>query len=492
MNRWCLAGVMTVVVAGAAWGQFPFGPASQPQPTQGGGSTLAEQTAAAARQTDQENQRRYGDDPDYFVRSGVLASRKEKWVRLSAKATGITPHEPVEFFTIPTNSGKDYEALSVTFAKPSDVHAALEFIGLKPGRPVDYRRHHYWPRGERVAMTFEWDQPAAEAGGQPTPRKVRAEDLIIDHRTRKPMPKLGLVFVGSFRIRPDDAMLAGPVDEPGAGARPPGGAEVYAADEVDPRSISSTYNERTSVLDVPHQWVKGEVYGFLKANPAYRFTPGQPVSIRLEPLPAKDGMPRVRELTLKVLPDGKFDLTDADGKRAIDGDTLVHVLAAFERTLAADRDAFVTVHVDGSLTLGKVRQVFETVRKLDTAGLIRVEAPPAGQLYYRAFFPDEQWRDRNRRLGRPWELHIAGVSDGKPHGELILPADEFDDNAGQGDLKFPVKTPEELARTLAEKSDRFSQTVYVFAPASLTYGQLMALITPALKTHDTMYVFPPT
>jgi hypothetical protein len=489
MSRTCLAAAAILFIAGVAWAQFPFGPEEGPATRPAGdGNALAAKTAAAAKLADEQNERQYKENADYFVRPGVLANRKEKWVKLTAKATGITPHEPIEFFTIPTDSGKDYESLSVAFAEPSHVHAALEFIGLKPGRPVDYANHHYWPRGERVAMTFEWEQPGAKGGEKPTPQKVRAEDLILDHRNNKPMPKLGLVFVGSFRIRPGDAVFGGPDGPPD---RPEGAETLYAADAVDPKSISSTYNERTSVLDVPHQWIKGEVYGFLKANPAYRFTSGQAVTIRLEPLPAKEGRPRVRDLTLKVKQAGKFELNEPNGDSALGGETLPHVLAAFERTLQNDQDPFVTIHVDGGLTLGEVRKFFETVQKMDSVGAIRVEAPPPGQLYYRAFFPKEEWRDRNRRLGRPWELHIAGVTGGTAHGELILPADEIDDNAGQGDLKFAVKTPEDVAKTLAEKSDRFSQTVYIFSPADMTYGQLMAFITPALKTHDTMYVFPP-
>jgi hypothetical protein len=120
-----------------------------------------------------------------------------------------------------------------------------------------------------------------------------------------------------------------------------------------------------------------------------------------------------------------------------------------------------------------------------------VEAPVAGQFYYRAFLPRAEWRDREKRLGRPWELHISekGGEGKKVAGQLILPADRIDDNGGQGDLKFEVKSAEEMARTLAEKSDKFSQTVYVFAPEGMRYGDLLGFVREGMKTHDTMYVF---
>jgi len=45
---------------------------------------------------------------------------------------------------------------------------------------------------------------------------------------------------------------------------------------------------------------------------------------------------------------------------------------------------------------------------------------------------------------------------------------------------------------LVEKSDRWSQVVYVFASPSMTYGQLMSFVRPGMKTHPTVYAFLPT
>ena len=474
---WVVAGCLASLVC-LRGGAEIFGPVGGEKRAEekAGEPTLGEKTELAARQADAENQRRFGKDADYLLRPGLLANKKEKWVKLSGRATGISEHDPVEFFTIPMDSGKDYESMSVVFARPSDVHAALEFIGMKPGRPVNYARAQFWPKGERVSMTFEWEEPGKEDAARKA-RSAAAEELILDHRTKKAIPTLGLVFTGSYMITPED-----------------GGKPMYGADVSDSRSIASDYNDPSTVLDVPHQWVKGQVYGALKPNPAYRFAAGQPVAVTLRPEKRENGA-RVVDLTLEAGPGAEkglaraaFGLSDAQGKAVVEKGTLAHVLAHFEKLAGEKRDPFVTVKVDGKLSLGEVRELFNLIRQMDRVEGIRVEAPPAGQLFYRAFFPEEEWRDRDKRLGRPWELHV-NKKDGKLGGELILPADAIDDNQGRGDLKFAVGSAEEMAKVLAEKSDRWSRTVYVFVDGAVGYGELLGLIGPSMKTHETVYVF---
>jgi hypothetical protein len=430
----------------------------------------------ASKAAYEQNQKQFKDNPDYLVLPGLLANRKDKIVRLDARATGLGPADPVEFFIIPSDSGKDYESLTVAFVKPSDVDRALRFIGMKGGRPVNYNNNQYWPKGERVLMTVDWTPPAndnLDRGKNPN-KKTRAEELILDTRTKKSLPLTGLVFTGSYIIKPED-----------------GGKEMFAADVSDSRSIASDYNERSTVLDVPYQWPQGQVYGLLKTNPAHQFTPGQPIQILLEP-EHKDGKTRVRDLTLKVVQKDRFTLVDSGNKPLASEIDLVHLLAEFGKLTDAGHDPYITIDVSGNLTLQQLHEFFSLIQTLDRDTGIRVEAPPPGQLYYRAFFPDEQWRDRTKRLGRPWELQVkVGNANGALSGTLILPADDIDDNGGKGDLKFVVNTPEELAKTLKEKSDRWSQTVYIFATPDIKYTALLDFIRPSMKTHPGVYVFLP-
>src|SRR2546430_647439 len=417
--------------------------------------------AIASKQAYDQNLKQFNDNPDYLVLPGLLANRKDKTVRLYGRATGLGAGDPVEFFIIPADSGKDYESLTVAFVKPSEVNRALQFIGMKPGRCVNYNNNEYWPKGERVLMSVEW-----------ATHRVRAEELVLDTRTKKTLPLTGLVYAGSHTIKPED-----------------GGKEMFAADVSDSRSISSVYNERSTVLDIPYQWPQGQVYGALKPNPDHKLDAGQPIQIVLEP-EHKDGKTRIRDLALKVLQKDRFTLVDSSNKPIASEIDLVHLLAEFGKYTETGQDPFVTIDVAPNLNLQQVHEFFSLIQTLDRENGIRVEAPPPGQLYYRAFFPEEQWRDRTKRLGRPWELHPnVGNANGSLSGTLILPPDDIDNNGGQSDLKFVVQSPEELAKTLKEKSDRWSPTVYIFATPEIKYGALLDFIRPAMKTHPGVYIF---
>ena len=157
--------------------------------------------AEAAYEADR---RRHADNPDMLVLPGLLADRRARTVTIRARATGLPRGEPMEFFLIPADSGKDYEALAVAFVKPSDVDRAIRFIGLTPGRPINYAQQRFWAKGPRLSIHYEWDQPAAEEGGKPQPVRVRAERLAIDTRSGKPMPFDGFIFTGSFRFTQKD------------------------------------------------------------------------------------------------------------------------------------------------------------------------------------------------------------------------------------------------------------------------------------------------
>lgn len=475
----CAAAVAVLLWVSAVYSQF--GPEPGVAAT-GPSAAIADATAAAARAAYEQNQVTYRGNVDMLVRPGLLADRKQKWVKLWARATSVSASDPIEFFAIPLESGKDYESISVTFAKPSDVHAALEFLGMKGGRPVNFAENQFWPKGERVIMTFEWDQPAPadQPGRPPTAQKVHAEQLIVDSHSGATLPDQGFVFVGSYLLPPQE-----------------GGKPAYAADVIDSKAIASDYNNRATVLDIPRQAPQGAVYSSQKLNPAFRFTPGQPVTMMLRPERA-DGPPRVVDLDLYVsMPAGAtgpqsaaYVLKDASGKAMGRRTTLVDLLASFEEVGEAKQDPFVTIHMDDAMTLASVRQVYQVLQVMDVPSGIRIEAAPPGNVYYRAFFPNEDWRDRTKRLGRPWEAHFV-YREHQAAATLILPADEIDDNGGQGDLKFAVGSAQEMARVLAEKSGRFSQTVYIFAPGSMPYGALMSFVGPAMKTHPGMFVFLP-
>ncbi len=128
----------------------------------------------------------------------VTADAAKKEVRVPVK---IAPRKlanlaeiyPIEVFaTLPAPKGQKAHETVVTFeVAPSEVHKALESIGLKPGKPV---------RGEGAAtgpfVDILLDLPAS--GGLPA-RQVRAESVLLEKRTGRPLPPLRWHFTGSVQ-----------------------------------------------------------------------------------------------------------------------------------------------------------------------------------------------------------------------------------------------------------------------------------------------------
>jgi hypothetical protein len=103
--------------------------------------------------------------------------------------------------TVCTPDTKEHEALVVTKAKPSDVHAALLAAGLKPGAPGSWK----WdgqklislpPSGDPVDVVFITTAPDG------TRKQDRATDWIVNADTGAPFAApgaaAGFVFAGSI------------------------------------------------------------------------------------------------------------------------------------------------------------------------------------------------------------------------------------------------------------------------------------------------------
>lgn len=106
----------------------------------------------------------------------------------------IYPIEVVACWPYPKGQ-KAHETVVTIDIKPSDVHKALEGLGLKPGKPA--KAEGEVPEGPSVRLYIELTGPDGQ------PRRVPLEKTLTDRRTRKPMPKVEWRFTGSSRARPD-------------------------------------------------------------------------------------------------------------------------------------------------------------------------------------------------------------------------------------------------------------------------------------------------
>jgi hypothetical protein len=85
---------------------------------------------------------------------------------------------------------KAHETVVVFDAKPSDIHKALESLGLKPGKPA--KGEDAKAEGPEVKVYLE----VPEAGAVDN-RRIPIEKTLVDKRTGKTMPALKWYFTGS-------------------------------------------------------------------------------------------------------------------------------------------------------------------------------------------------------------------------------------------------------------------------------------------------------
>lgn len=131
-----------------------------------------------------------------LAQGGVTVDAAKKEVRVPCK---IAPRKlpnlpevyPIEVVaTLPAPKGqKAHETVVVFDAAPSEVHKALESLGLKPGKPG---------RGEVLGTGPEFevllDLPAA---GKTPARQIPIESALVEKRTGKPLPRVKWRFTGS-------------------------------------------------------------------------------------------------------------------------------------------------------------------------------------------------------------------------------------------------------------------------------------------------------
>lgn len=444
---------------------------------------------AQARTLDADHLRDYGNNANFLVRPGLIADRAKRIVRVSAESIALRKGDPVEFQLITAGSGKDYESQAVAFASAIDLHQALEFIGLQPGQCTDAAALRFWPKGDRVRMTFRFPNPDAPGQTQPQPNRrssppspfceIRTEQLVLDTRTGKTLPETGFVFTGSEQVK----------------AVAPATGTVYAADAFTPGSIVSLYNDPATVLDVPRKSSQHEVYTYQVPNPDQPLPANALIEVVLEPY-FRDSAQHRFHYSLVVTPgktlDPTYALVTADGLTVNTNRSLNGFLATLSRITAPDRDLFVVFRPDDALPLKPMPSLAQLLSSLDTERGIRLEAPPEGHPYFRSFLPNQAHRCRENRSAAAAELYLSPQGT-TTTGELVFVETEWkEDNTPPvfHEARIAVPTPDRLEKALADKTDP-PGVMLIFAPDTLSYGALRSFAIPLLKRHMILYVFPP-
>lgn len=434
-----------------------------------------------------EEVQRFAGDTNLLVLPGLVANRTKRRVEVRVERSAVGAEAPCEFLVVNEGSDHGYESLLIAFARPSDVHNALRFIGVEPGQSHHPPTHRYWAKGEPflLSVLFTNREP------------IRVESLLVDRRTGTTLPPEGFLFTGSRSVAA--AEVAGSLH--------------YVADRYQPMAIASLFNTPYAVLEVPRTASKESVYRNTVVNPGVPIPEGTLLTLVIEPVhpPGTSGF---RDLALDV------DAASDAGKRSgsnVEALAKLRVALREEGTVlnpdgslvgmvgsiaALDRQSripFLTLRWSPEVRLGSARALAEILDSLDRERGIRIEPPRAGDPYYRAFMPDRKLLDRRERRQHPMELTVS-EAEGGLSGRLVLVESVWKEGIARSELEFGealVRNRADLARELAADRDRprtqgkqpRPNVLLVFVSPEVTMGQFKEFLEPVLTNHTEIHVF---
>jgi len=417
---------------------------------------------------------RYTGNTNIWIIPGLVANREAHKIELLSEATGLDGGSTTEFLLVSPGSEKDYEALAISYVHASDVVHAMDFIGIPRGQPVNPSLCQFWPKGERIQATLR-------KLGDDQGEVWSLQSCVVDKRGM-PVPD---TFVATSSSWTGNVASA-----------------ACVADQASPGAIISTYNERTTVMDVPSHSPQGEVYTDIVIAPDRHINAGSILVMGFSPVPCSDGRSRSVDVALHVCPgsvENSTNLTSltcvTSGKGLFFPAATNTVAGTFERLanlLQEKHDPFVSLSVDDRVTVGAMHDFARVLKAVEGEGGIRMEAPPAGQLYYKAFLPDERWRTRADRSAQPWEVHLARNKDGSWRYMLIHILENW---SKEGQLtpeltvrEYPLEKGEEIPPKIKEVGGGIN-ALFVFAPADAPLAVFMPAVRLLKSDLPLIYVF---
>ncbi len=154
------------------------------------GCTVAQEPTAPSPPADTQGQ---------VILPGATLNMKEKYIDLKGK---VCLREGLLELVATVPAGKEHESILSLKTVPSQVHAALLMLGLKPGHPGRwvYEKEKVTavdPAGDRVKISLRWQQQ-----GQWVERPIN--DFILNSKTRKHLDSDEFVFAGSHVHKPQE------------------------------------------------------------------------------------------------------------------------------------------------------------------------------------------------------------------------------------------------------------------------------------------------
>ncbi|MDF3127963.1 YdjY domain-containing protein [Kiritimatiellaeota bacterium B1221] len=403
------------------------------------------------------------DNDAFWSAPFVIADLENKEVTVWGQHTGMAGGEPLEFFVISERSGHDYEALMVSFAKPSDIHQALEKIGAKAGAPVSPDDQRFWPRGSRIVAEIEWQTTGTDA-----PRRMPIEKTALTDG--KEMPRTPWVFTGS-------PMMDNFENE---------GTLIYGADLYSPNSIASTFNLQSTVFDLPYQGTKTQTYGMYMRSSTPMAPAAQPMLLHLRVATAEEVD---KELDLKIHFSGPSGMVKVEGLESDDFPGLAELGAELN-----GREGELHYLHPGFADEVPLSQVTRLARELQLmeghVHSIRIEPPAEGQLFYKAFVPDPRYRVRENRPSQPIELHIRKSGGESWQTTLVELVEIWTDerNPTISETKLDLDAPIDLVNYLKDP-EKQKPVIFIYTTGDLQHGELMSWLNPVLEQFPIVFVY---
>jgi len=392
------------------------------------------------------------------VRPYLVCDPDSKSVYLFGEMTILQAREIVEFYAIGLKSGHDYESLTQVYASPKDIREALEYVGFKPGHPVQPRKLHFWPKGERLKVDI-----SGTRGGWSS-----LFDLVNNLEAVE--TPTNFVFTGSTFI-PDRANT---------------NQLVLGAEVNSPHAIIANYNEEYAIIDLPRQISKTTAYGKQELKADRERPTTQPILLRLRPYSDE---PIEHAFRLYVTADPKdaaglaYRLTDDADKAVLKEDGFRPIMQHLRALVESGKEPHLEPHFGPKVTISALGRFCAALEQLDSAQGVRIGAPPAGEAYYRSFNPSEQFRHRNARHTQPYELHLTT-------GELVEIKEVWKDG-NSPELKVTtqkVDSPEAFRKGL-DSLGFLRPTMFIYVPGDWTYDQLTPYTKVCRERFESMFVY---
>ena len=384
--------------------------------------------------------------------SFVLTDKAAGKVVFLAEATGLGVGDIAEFVVCGPLSDRAYESMFMSLAKPEDITAAVESLGVPRGVPIDDNLARFWPEGERLEVSIR------PLGGS----DIAQSEFLKDSQ------------------RPEDGVL-------GRGAVYTGGehaadGSLVAATNI-PCAVFATYNHAPSALQLSSALDQSSAYGrFLVAR---EFKAGDLVEFSLRRVDPG----RVREMVCEVSPSG---CRVKDGKGAtLKGGTFTEAAEFIRAESKSGADIYLRLSFSPDTPVAFARACAGLFSGFD-GKVAKLNGFEKGQYFAKAFLPDASWRNRKQRIAQPFEVYPTGNGAGK----FVFVEEYWDKNSESIDPELrphehEYKSGEELRKLVSETGRQGEKmfTAFVFLPSGSTLAPAFEALEALRPRIACFYVF---